>query len=39
MSLGADGLEFDTHLSADGIPVVIHDPTLDRTTRTWMIGS
>jgi glycerophosphoryl diester phosphodiesterase len=32
MSLGADGLEIDTHLSADGIPVVIHDPTLDRTT-------
>lgn len=32
MSLGSDGLEIDTHLSADGIPVVIHDPTLDRTT-------
>jgi glycerophosphoryl diester phosphodiesterase len=32
MALGADGLEIDTHLSADGIPVVIHDPTLDRTT-------
>ena len=32
MALGSDGLEIDTHLSADGIPVVIHDPTLDRTT-------
>lgn len=29
---GADALEFDLHLSADGVPVVIHDPTLDRTT-------
>lgn len=32
MALGSDGLEVDTHLSADRIPVVIHDPTLDRTT-------
>lgn len=32
MRLGADGLEIDTQLSADGIPVVIHDRTLDRTT-------
>jgi glycerophosphoryl diester phosphodiesterase len=31
-SQGADGLEFDVHLSADGVPVVHHDPTLDRTT-------
>jgi len=29
---GADGIELDVHLSADGIPVVIHDSTLDRTT-------
>jgi glycerophosphoryl diester phosphodiesterase len=28
---GADALEFDVHLSADGVPVVIHDPTLLRT--------
>lgn len=32
MALGSDGLEIDVHLSADGTPVVIHDPTLDRTT-------
>ncbi|MCC7360725.1 MAG: hypothetical protein IT317_14685 [Anaerolineales bacterium] len=29
---GADGLELDVTLSADGVPVVIHDDTLDRTT-------
>jgi glycerophosphoryl diester phosphodiesterase len=29
---GADGLELDVHLSRDGVPVVIHDRTLDRTT-------
>jgi glycerophosphoryl diester phosphodiesterase len=29
---GADGLELDVHLSRDGVPVVIHDATLDRTT-------
>lgn len=32
LASGADGLEFDVHLAADGVPVVIHDPTLDRTT-------
>jgi glycerophosphoryl diester phosphodiesterase len=30
--LGADYLEFDVHLSRDGEVVVIHDPTLERTT-------
>jgi glycerophosphoryl diester phosphodiesterase len=32
LSLGADGIECDVHLSHDGVPVVIHDATLDRTT-------
>ena len=28
---GAEGVEFDVQLSSDGVPVVIHDPTLERT--------
>jgi glycerophosphoryl diester phosphodiesterase len=32
LSLGADGLEFDVHLSRDGVVVVHHDTTLERTT-------
>ena len=28
----ADGIEFDVHFSADKIPVIIHDATLERTT-------
>jgi glycerophosphoryl diester phosphodiesterase len=31
-TLGADFLEFDVHLSKDDQVVVIHDPTLERTT-------
>ncbi len=31
-SQGADAFELDVRLSADGAPVVIHDPTLERTT-------
>jgi glycerophosphoryl diester phosphodiesterase len=30
--LGVDALECDVHLSRDGVPVVIHDPALDRST-------
>lgn len=29
---GADGIELDVQLSKDGIPVVIHDETVDRVT-------
>jgi len=32
VALGADFIEFDVHLSRDGEVMVIHDPTLDRTT-------
>lgn len=32
LDLGVDGIELDVHLSADGVLVVIHDETVDRTT-------
>jgi glycerophosphoryl diester phosphodiesterase len=32
VACGADGLELDVHLSRDGVVVVHHDETLDRTT-------
>lgn len=32
LTQGADGVELDTKLSADGHVVVIHDPTINRTT-------
>ncbi len=32
LAQGADGVEFDVQLSRDGVPVVIHDETLERTT-------
>ena len=31
-AVGAHMFELDVHLSADGVPVVIHDDTLERTT-------
>ena len=31
-AFGAEAFELDVHVTADGQPVVIHDPTLDRTT-------
>ena len=32
VAAGADELEFDVRVSADGVPFVIHDSTIDRTT-------
>lgn len=32
VDLGAFGIELDVHLSGDGVPVVIHDESVDRTT-------
>lgn len=32
LALGADVLELDVHASRDGVVVVTHDPTLERTT-------
>ena len=32
VALGADGIELDVHLSRDGVVVVHHDETVDRTT-------
>jgi glycerophosphoryl diester phosphodiesterase len=34
LALGADGLELDVHLARDGVVMVHHDATLDRTTDT-----
>ena len=31
-NLGFDGVEFDVKLTADGVPVLMHDDTLERTT-------
>ncbi len=32
LDAGADAVEFDVRMSADGHPVVMHDPSVDRTT-------
>lgn len=32
LDIGADALEFDVHFTKDDVPVVLHDPTLQRTT-------
>ncbi len=32
LALGADGIELDVHLSRDGVVMVHHDATVDRTT-------
>jgi len=32
LHMGADAVEVDVHLSADGIPILMHDDSVDRTT-------
>jgi len=32
VAAGVDAIELDVHLSADGVPVVVHDPDVRRTT-------
>src|SRR5262245_16052653 len=32
LAQGVDALEFDVRITADAVPVVIHDPDVDRTT-------
>lgn len=32
IAVGSDGIEFDVRLTRDGVPVIIHDSTLRRTT-------
>ena len=33
IAVGSDGIEFDVRLTRDGVPVIIHDNNLRRTTR------
>lgn len=32
LDLGSDGIEIDVHTTSDGVPVLLHDDTLERTT-------
>jgi glycerophosphoryl diester phosphodiesterase len=32
LEAGVDGIEFDVHATSDGVPVIIHDRSLERTT-------
>jgi glycerophosphoryl diester phosphodiesterase len=40
VALGADAIEFDVRVTRDGVPVIIHDPHVDRTTNgRGLVGS
>lgn len=32
LEMGADGIELDVKLTRDGVPIILHDETVDRTT-------
>jgi glycerophosphoryl diester phosphodiesterase len=32
IALGADAIEIDVHCTSDGVPILLHDETVDRTT-------
>ncbi len=32
IEMGADAVEVDVRMTSDGVPVIMHDPTVDRTT-------
>ncbi|MEX2247868.1 MAG: glycerophosphodiester phosphodiesterase family protein [Dehalococcoidia bacterium] len=32
IALGADAIEIDVHCTSDGVPILLHDKTVDRTT-------
>lgn len=32
LDLGCDGIEIDVHCTRDGVPILLHDDTVDRTT-------
>jgi len=39
IALGADAVEFDVRVTRDGVPIVLHDPVLDRTTNARGLAS
>jgi len=40
VDIGVDAIEFDVRVTRDGVPVLMHDPTVDRTTNgRGLVGS